>query len=60
MAKANIKRSRGRPKQEFRLKRVTLTLDTDRVLTDVPEDMKGLLPVPEQIARLLNEVDSDQ
>lgn len=29
MAKAKIKRSRGRPKQAFRLKRVTLTLDPD-------------------------------
>ena len=30
---------------------------TYQVLTDVPEDLKGLLPAPEQIARLLNEIE---
>ena len=35
-------------------------VSTYRVLTSVPEDLKGLLPAPEQIEKLLNEVEKDK
>jgi len=35
-------------------------VSTYRVLTAVPEDLKGLLPAPEQIARLLKEVGEEE
>ena len=35
-------------------------VSTYRVLTSVPDDLKGLLPAPEQIAKLLQEVDGDK
>ena len=34
-------------------------VSTYQVLDSVPEDMKGLLPAPEQIAMLLSNVDED-
>jgi len=56
-----ICRSKNRTIVEYTLRdaRRPIGVSTYRVLTDVPEDMKGLLPAPEQIAKLLNEVETE-
>lgn len=56
-----ICRSKDRLVVEYTLRdtRRPIGVSTYRVLTDVPADLKGLLPAPEQIARLLNEVEPE-
>lgn len=57
-----ICKSKNRTIVEYTLRdaRRPIGVSTYRVLTDVPEDLKGLLPAPEQIAKLLNEVDNEE
>lgn len=56
-----ICKSKDRTIVEYTLRdtRRPIGVSTYRVLTDIPEELKGLLPALEQIARLLNEVESE-
>jgi len=57
-----ICKSKDRTIVEYTLRdaRRPIGVSTYRVLTAVPEDLKGLLPAPEQIARLLKEVGEEE
>jgi len=57
-----ICKSKDRTIVEYTLRdaRRPIGVSTYRVLTELPQDLKGLLPAPEQIARLLNEVDNEE
>ncbi|MDZ4785653.1 MAG: PDDEXK nuclease domain-containing protein [bacterium] len=55
-------KSKDRTVVEYTLKEAKwpIGVSTYRVLDKVPEDLRSLLPAPEQIAMLLNKVDENQ